>query len=128
MFVINRGPYAVADDYLHLQMFPDKCFSLNTRQLERHLKTFYDKYLEEMYICRMRVVIPTMMLKGTYHPSRAVCKTRQVWCSWCSSSFPLLFFLIRKIPLWKYVLRPVLSWLKATREGHITLYSQKVGE
>ena len=63
--VINRGPYAVADDYLHLQMFPDKCFSLNTRQLERHLKTFYDKYLEEIYICRMRVVIPTMMLKGT---------------------------------------------------------------
>ena len=42
--------------------------------------------------------------------------------------FPLLFFLIRKIPLWKYVLSPVLSWLKATREGHIMLYSQKVGE
>ena len=42
------------------------------------------------------------------------------------SSFPLLFFLIREIPLWKYLLSPVLSWLEATRESHITLYSQKV--
>lgn len=24
-------------------MFPDKCFSLNTRQLERHLKAFYEE-------------------------------------------------------------------------------------
>jgi len=27
--VINRGPYALANEFLHLQMSPDKWFSLN---------------------------------------------------------------------------------------------------
>ena len=38
--VINRGPYVLADDYFHLQMSPDKWFSLNARQRESHLKKF----------------------------------------------------------------------------------------
>ncbi|CAH3047195.1 unnamed protein product, partial [Porites lobata] len=41
--VINRGPYALTDDYLHLQMSPDKWFSLNARQRERHLKKFWEE-------------------------------------------------------------------------------------
>lgn len=39
--VINRGPYAQADEFLHLQMSPDKWFSLNARQRESHLKKFW---------------------------------------------------------------------------------------
>ena len=39
--VINRGPYALADENLHLQMSPDKWFSLNARQRESHLKKFW---------------------------------------------------------------------------------------
>ena len=36
--VINRGPYALAVDYLHLQMSPDTWFSMNARrQRKRHL-------------------------------------------------------------------------------------------
>ena len=38
--VINRGPYALADDYLHFQMPPDKSFSLNARQ---RLKNFWEE-------------------------------------------------------------------------------------
>lgn len=39
--VINRGPYAQADEFLHLQMSPDKWSSLNARQRESHLKKFW---------------------------------------------------------------------------------------
>ena len=39
--VINRGLYALADEFLHLQMSPDKWFSLNARQRESHLKKFW---------------------------------------------------------------------------------------
>lgn len=39
--VINRGPYALADEFLHLQMSPEKWFSLNARQRESHLKKFW---------------------------------------------------------------------------------------
>ena len=39
--VINRGPYALADEFLHLQMSPDKWISLNARQRESHLKKFW---------------------------------------------------------------------------------------
>ena len=39
--MINRGPYALADEFLHLQMSPDKWFSLNARQRESHLKKFW---------------------------------------------------------------------------------------
>ena len=39
--VINRGPYALADEFLHLQLSPDKWFSLNARQWESHLKKFW---------------------------------------------------------------------------------------
>ena len=38
---INRGPYALANEFLHLQMSPDKWFSLNARQRESHLKKFW---------------------------------------------------------------------------------------
>ena len=39
--MINRGPYALADEFLHLQMSPDKWFSLNACQWESHLKKFW---------------------------------------------------------------------------------------
>ena len=39
--VINRGPYALANEFLHLQMSPDKWFSLNACQWESHLKKFW---------------------------------------------------------------------------------------
>ena len=39
--MINRGPYALADEFLHLQMSPDKWFSLNAHQRKSHLKKFW---------------------------------------------------------------------------------------
>ena len=41
--MINRSPYALADEFLHLQMSPDKWFSLNARQRESHLKKFWSE-------------------------------------------------------------------------------------
>ena len=43
--MINRGPYALANEFLHLQMSPDKWFSLNDRQRESHLKKFWAEVL-----------------------------------------------------------------------------------
>ncbi|KAJ7369504.1 hypothetical protein OS493_038486 [Desmophyllum pertusum] len=63
--VINRGPYELADDYRHLQMSPDKWFSLNARQRESQLKSSGKKCLGEMVIWRMRVVSLTPLLRKT---------------------------------------------------------------
>lgn len=41
--VINRDPYALADEFLYLQMSPDKWFSLNARWWESHLKKFWEE-------------------------------------------------------------------------------------
>ena len=61
--VINRGPYALADEFLHLQLSPDKWFSLNARQWESHLKKFWVEVRHEMKMFRERMM--SMMLRKT---------------------------------------------------------------
>ena len=40
--IINRGLYVLSDDFRHLEMHPEKWFSLNTGQREQHLKKFWE--------------------------------------------------------------------------------------
>lgn len=134
--MINRGPYALADDYLHLQISLDKWFSLNVRQSERHLK----KSWEEVPGRNFDVQYESGDLNDgtedntplTSLPELSVRPEEFGVAGVALLSLKEMYrqasiLLHKKDSVVEIPFKPHTLWLKATREGHTTLYFQKVG-
>lgn len=85
--MINRGPYALADEFLHLQMSPDRWFSLNARQREIHLKKFWAEVPAKNEDVQGQNDDNDATEDANFLQHSAVCECRGVGCSWCSTSF-----------------------------------------
>ena len=129
--MINRGTYAPADEFLHLQMSPKKLL-LNAHQQESHLKKFWAEVLARNEDVQAENDENDVMEDNIHHELSVSAEELDV-AGVALLSLKEVFrqaaiLLSKNNSIMEHRSSNLHSWLRATGEGCTTLRGQKVAK